>query len=67
MPSVYLGVLMQSVYLTRRTILLAAAIAITCSVSAYLYWDSRSVVTKTPHVVIESDGRAEHGHCRVWQ
>jgi len=48
---------MQSVYLTRRTILLAAAVAITCSVSAYFYWHSRSDGTKTPHVVIESDGR----------
>ena len=48
---------MQSVYLTRRTILLTAAVVITCCVSAYFYWHSRSDGTKTPHVVIESDGR----------
>ena len=48
---------MRSVYLTRRTILLAVAIAVTFGAAAYFYWHGRSVVTKTPHIVIESDGR----------
>ena len=48
---------MRSVYLTRRTILLAVAIAVTFGTAAYFYWHGRSVVTKTPHIVIESDGR----------
>ena len=48
---------MQSVYLTRRTILLAVAIALACGAAAYFYWHGRSVSAKTPHIVIQSDGR----------
>jgi formylglycine-generating enzyme required for sulfatase activity len=48
---------MQSVYSTRRTILLAVAIALACGAAAYFYWHGRSVSAKTPHIVIQSDGR----------